>query len=262
MEKRIALFIPVYNEAETLASVLSKIPQKILFHPVDIIIVDDCSSDCSVEVAKKFTPHVIEMEENGGVGKATKRGLEYIAQNDEYKYVLKMDGDGQHYTHFLPQIVGNLKKNADVVICSRFHPMSDQSHTPVDRILLNMIFTGILRKITGWDLTDVRSGYMGFHFSDIKVIASDIIVPRYGIPMEILLRIWNIKPMANLCELPHPAVYGGDISDKLQRKYSTEVFAQKGDRVQMAYASLLSVIENLCIPKEKILEMNGFAPQK
>jgi glycosyltransferase involved in cell wall biosynthesis len=257
--ERIALFIPVYNEEQTLESVLERIPKSILSHPVDLIIVDDNSSDRSAEIANRFTRHLIVSEENCGVGVSTRKGFCYIAERQDYKYVLKMDGDGQHMLHFLPQIVGKLKKSADVVICSRFHPLSDQTHTPVDRILLNMIFTEMLRKITGWNLTDVRSGYMGFHAEDIRQFAEDIIVPRYGIPMEILLRLWALKPKANVCELPHPAIYGGDISDKLKEKYSTEVLVQKGDRLQMAYASLLSVVQSLEIPRERILEMNGFA---
>lgn len=257
--KKIALFIPVYNEGEALKRLLEEVPSTILGHPLDIVIVDDHSSDNSVEVAKLFTPHVLQMEANGGVGAATKRGFGHIAEKDDYEFVLKMDGDGQHFVHFLPQVVDRLKKGSDIVVCSRFHPLSDQSYTPIDRILLNMIFTEMLRKITGWDLTDVRSGYMGFHFADVRKIANDIIVERYGIPMEILLRIWNFKPEAKICELPHPALYGGDISRKLQKKYGTEVVAQKGDRVQMAYASLLTVVESLHIPREKILEMNGFA---
>lgn len=122
-----------------------------------------------------------------------------------------------------------------------------------------MIFTEMLRKITGWNLTDVRSGYMGFKADLIKKIAPKIIVERYGIPMEILLRIWNEKPNALISEISHPAVYGGNISEKLQQKYSLEEISQKSSRLQEAYSALLAVIEDMKISKEKILEINGFA---
>ncbi len=257
--KKIAIFIPVYNESEVLFSVLSKIPKEILGYKTELVIVDDNSDDNSVAIAKEFTSHVIVLPENSGVGVATKEGFKYIANKNDYEFIIKFDGDGQHDISFLYKIVNKLQKGNNIVICSRFHPLSDQSYTPVDRILLNMIFTEMLRKITGWKLTDVRSGFMGFQFCDIKKIAEKIIIPRYGIPMEILLRIWNFKPDANIYELPHPAIYGGNISNRLFQKYSTEILSQKGDRVQMAYASLLSVVEDLQIPREKILEMNGFA---
>jgi glycosyltransferase involved in cell wall biosynthesis len=255
---KIALFIPVHNESEKLAETLSLVPKYLNGSKTEIIIVDDCSTDSSLAIANRFTSRVISLEKNSGVGVATRTGLEYITQRGDYSMVIKFDADGQHDLNFLPQIEEMLWQN-DIVICSRFHPQSDQAYTPTDRILLNMIFVEMLRKITGWKLTDVRSGFMGFHFEDISAIASDIIVPRYGIPMELLLRIWNRKPNSKVCEIPHPAVYGGAISNRLQEKYSTEQVHDRSDRLRMAYEALLMVVEDLKIPRERILEMNGFA---
>ncbi len=121
-----------------------------------------------------------------------------------------------------------------------------------------MIFTEMLKKITGWELTDVRSGFMGLRVGAIKNIASKMLVRRYGVPMEIILRIWHANPQANIHEIPHPAMYGGNLSDKLKRKYSSERVNEKSDRLQVAYAALLSVIEDLKIPRKRILEINGF----
>ena len=258
---KIALFIPVYNEREKLEENLAQVPKRINGYATELIIVDDCSTDGSAEIARRFTSHVISLPENSGVGVATRTGFRYIAERSEYHHVIKFDADGQHDLNFLSEVDRNLE-NHDIVICSRFHPHSDQTHTPTDRILLNMIFVEMLRKITGWQLTDVRSGFMGFHFKDIEMIASDIIVPRYGIPMELLLRLWARKPDAMVYEIPHPAVYGGDISNRLKKKYSSELVTEKSDRLQMAYEALLIVINSLGIPREQILEMNGFATVK
>jgi len=258
MEKKIAFFIPVYNESEALKKTLSQIPLKVLGYDTEIIIADDCSHDDSVKIARNFTDHIIVMEKNMGVGAATKKGFEYLSKIDYFDFVVKFDGDGQHHLHFIPEIILRLIKLSDVVICSRFHPLSDQTYTPVDRILLNMIFTEMLRKITSWNLTDVRSGYMGFKADLVKRIAPKLIVERYGIPMEILLRIWKENPDAIVSEISHPAVYGGNISARLQKKYSSEQIVQKSSRLQEAYSALLAVIEDMKITKEKILEINGF----
>lgn len=257
MLKKIAFFVPVFNEFEKLTDTLTKIPSKLNGRDTELIIVDDCSSDGSAAIAKKFTKHVVIMSQNGGVGAATRKGLEYISNRGDYEYVIKFDADGQHDLGHLSEMAFRLEEN-DVVICSRFHPLSDQTYTPMDRILLNMIFVEMLRKITGWELTDVRSGYMGFHFSDIQKIASSIIVPRYGIPMELLLRTWNYKPNAKIYEIPHPAIYGGNISNRLREKYSTEKIQHQSDRLRVAYESLLMIVEDLKISKKKILEINGF----
>lgn len=250
MEKKIAIFIPVYNEAEALEKTLCQIPSKVLGYETEIIVADDCSNDDSVKIARNFTDHIIVMEKNTGVGATTKKGFEYISKMDYFDFVVKFDGDEQHQLHFIPQVIAHLIERNDIVICSRFHPLSDQMNTPLDRILLNMIFTEMLRKITGWNLTDVRSGYMGFRADLIKRIAPKLIVERYGIPMEILLRIWKEMPDAVVSEIPHPAIYGGDISKRLQKKYSSEEISQKSSRLQEAYSALLTVVEDMELTKE------------
>jgi glycosyltransferase involved in cell wall biosynthesis len=255
---KVAIFVPVHNESEKLADTLSRVPKELNGRETELIIVDDHSTDGSAMIAWDFTSHVIVLEQNSGVGVATRRGLEYIIQRGGYQTIIKFDADGQHDLRFLPEMERRLREY-DVVICSRFHPCSDQTHTPTDRILLNMIFVEMLRKITGWDLTDVRSGFMGFRFEDVRMFASDIIVPRYGIPMELLLRLWNRKPNARVFEIPHPAIYGGNISNRLRVKYSSEEVADKADRLHMAYEALLMVVESLQIPRQRILEMNGFS---
>lgn len=284
---RIAVFIPVRNEEQTLAELLRNIPSEIHGDEIVPVVVDDCSSDRSAEIANLFTPYVISTvndvgveqkkkrlrvfdnlwknfnlkkknQEGRGVGVTTKKGFQYVLDLGDFDFLVKLDGDGQHDPDFLPEMVEHLKKGSDVVICSRFHPLSDQTHTPRDRILLNTIFTEMVRKITSWDLTDVRSGYMGFCMGLIKKITPRMIVRGYGVPMEILIRAWNEKPEAKITEIPHPAIYGGKISLKLQTKYKEERIKDQALRVQQAYAALLEVIEDLNIPQEKILRVNGF----
>lgn len=257
----IAVMIPTFNEAETIGYVLSTIPRILLGYPVCIVIADDCSTDNTAEIAQRYTSHVLTSPSNTGVGASTKRALAFIAESLSVKYVIKFDGDGQHNTEFLPAIVERLEEGADLVTCSRFHGLSDQTHTPTDRILLNMIFTEMVRKITGWHLTDVRTGYMGFRFEHAVHLSKELIVARYGIPMEIILRIWHLNPDAVTVEIPHPALYGPNISEKLATKYSTETVSVKANRLQVAYEALLTVVEDLRIPHEKILEMNGFATE-
>lgn len=264
---KIAIFIPVRNEEEKLTELLSQIPQQIREHEVTLVVVDDCSNDESATIARSFTPHVVELRnmyglrQNGegwGVGLTTKTGFQYIGGlKEKFVFLVKLDGDGQHYPEFLSEIVRYLEEGNDIVICSRFHPLSDQTYTPFDRILLNKMFTERVREITGWNLTDARSGYMGFKSELIEQIANNIIVEGYGVPMEILLRIWDIKPDAQIVELAHPAAYGGYISNKLHKKYEEENIYDQSVRVQQAATALLKVLKDLGVSKEHILN-NGW----
>lgn len=257
-KKKLAIFLPVYNESETLEALLQQIPKSVSGYKTEIIVVDDGSLDGSCEIAAKYTRHVVCLPENTGVGNATKVGFQYIKELGGFDFVVKFDADGQHRIELLKQTVKMLIDGADVVIVSRFHPESNHTFTPIDRVFLNTMFSGMMKRITGWGLTDARSGFMGLRFEDVVQIADHFIVPRYGIPMEILLRIWGIKPMADVREIPHPAIYGGDISEKLTKKYSSEKISDRTSRVEVAYGAFLDVVEDMKIPREVILQSNGF----
>ena len=254
---RIALFIPVFNEEEALGKLLERIPVRIGETPLVPVIVDDGSTDHTFEIAREFTPHVVRLDENCGVGRSTRVGFEYVNSLGEFNYVLKMDGDGQHSPDYLEEMVSHLDRDADVVVCSRFHADSDQANTPLDRILLNRTFSELIAQVTGWTITDCRSGYMGFQGHYIARIAHRIVVRRYGVPMEILVRIWRENRTARVVEIVHPAIYGGDVSKKLVTKYAIENSVAKSERVKEAYLALLMVLEDLGVARDDLFCCQG-----
>jgi len=254
----IAVFVPAFNEAETIGVVLSMVSKQLFGHRVHIVVADDCSTDETVAIARQYTPHVLTTSHNEGVGACTRRGLQFIDEELDVDYVIKLDGDGQHDTRFLRNVATELLRGNDLVLCSRFHPESIQPHTPKDRILLNSIFAQPVARITSWEISDARTGFMGFSAKYVSMLARTIIVQRYGIPMEIILRIWNQDPHATIREIAHPAMYGPNISQKLTAKYSSETVMDKADRLQAAYAALLMVIEDLGISDDHILVTHGY----
>lgn len=263
MTSRICLFCPVYNEEQTMAGILERIPSKIDGVPVELYIVDDGSQDKSAQIARQFTDNVIVLPCNMGVGTATKVGLQAIVQNGggPTDCVIKFDADGQHDVSLIATVYRLLREKYDVVTCSRFHPQSDQSSTPLDRLLLNMTFANAFKVITGIGLSDVRTGFMGFRMELVQRIAGQLIVERYGIPIELLLRIWKAKTEASFCEVPHPAMYYRNISEKLNTRYSTEDLHAKSRRVADAYCAMLRVLQDLNLNQmDTVLKQNGFFP--
>ena len=190
MNNEIALFSPIFNEQETLGEILARIPVKIDGVKTRLYIVDDGSEDRSAEIAREFTDNVIVLPHNMGVGAATKVGLQKIVQDGNASHVIKFDADGQHDIELIPRVY-RLLSHHDVVTCSRFHPESDQSSTPLDRLILNITFSSVFKAITGVALSDVRTGFMGFRIEHVELVAPHLIVERYGIPIELLLRVWN-----------------------------------------------------------------------
>ncbi len=254
MKQLIVVLIPTYQEAETLEALVRRIPRLVGSRRTTIVISDDCSPDGTAEIAKRLTPHVITSAKNTGVGANTLRAFAYIAQMHDVEYVIKLDGDGQHDTELIPDVVRALDKGADIVTCSRFHPEAVHVVTPLlDRILLNGIFADSMSHVTGWEITDARTGYMGLRWSDVRMLARRMIVERYGIPMEILLRIWRNNPKAVLKELPHPARYESGISARLDAKYATETIQEKSTRLEVAYQAMLAVLEDLDVSSEELM---------
>jgi glycosyltransferase involved in cell wall biosynthesis len=71
----ISIIIPTYNAAGYMPNLLESILEQAV-EDMEIIIVDDCSTDNTVEIVKKYPVRVIEMEKNGGPARARNRGVE------------------------------------------------------------------------------------------------------------------------------------------------------------------------------------------
>ncbi|MEK7452968.1 MAG: glycosyltransferase family 2 protein [Patescibacteria group bacterium] len=252
MKKRIAVFIPAHNEGKTIADILAQIPKQIFSREVLIVVADDASTDYTANIARRYTEHVISMPKNVGVGATTKAGFAYLSKFTDIQWLVKLDADGQHLPNFIESVVSKLEDGADIVCCSRFHPESDKSKAPIDRILLNRAFSAQIKEITGWPISDARTGFMGFHFGDIQAIADKLITERYGIPMELLIRLWHNKSNVCFIEIPHPARYDRGISHRLDVKYAAEDCAAQAQRFAEGYEALLEVIFDLDITTSEV----------
>jgi len=253
--KKFAVLIPVYNVEKTLGSIIERIRELHVKNPPQIVISNDGSTDDTEAVACSYTNHVVSVPptERTGVGGATKRGYLYILKHLSYKrFVIKLDGDGQHNPSYIQLMLHHLRNGADYVACSRFHPLSPQRGTPFDRIVLNVMFRDILQNITDFPITDARTGFVGLPMGHIRRIAPKLVVSGYGIPMEILLRLWKIcGAHADTREIPHPANYRG-ITGELDMKYHIETPEDRMQRAAAAYGALLQVLDSLGIPKSKL----------
>ena len=90
---KILVIIPAWNEEEaigpTIAEVMAELPE------VDLIVVDDGSTDRTVEVAEAAGARVVSLPYNLGVGGAMRCGYTY-AQRFGYDQAIQLDADGQH----------------------------------------------------------------------------------------------------------------------------------------------------------------------
>lgn len=123
MQQSILVIIPCFNEAATIASTLREL-QDVLVNTIDIyyeiLVINDCSTDKSLEEIKKIKVNYIDLPINLGIGGTMQTGYMY-AQKNNFDIAIQFDGDGQHDPIFISKIVNPIiEKKANVVIGSRF----------------------------------------------------------------------------------------------------------------------------------------------
>ena len=94
---KIVLIIPAYNEEKTLRKVLDEARH----YCDDMIVINDGSTDCTAEIAKKAGAKVSNNPINMGLGKTIRRGYELALETDA-DIVVQTDADGQYTLSDIP----------------------------------------------------------------------------------------------------------------------------------------------------------------
>ena len=116
---KIKILIPVYNDWQSVFKLLENINSEVsnLDHEFSVIIVNDASTEAkpelSVNLEKLNSIKIINMKENQGHARCNAAGLKYIFENEEFDYVIPMDGDGEDRPEEIRQLVDNLNYHPD-----------------------------------------------------------------------------------------------------------------------------------------------------
>ena len=162
------ILIPALNEEGAIANVIREVHSVVPGIPV--LVVDDCSSDGTREVALKAGAEVISVAHHLGLGGCVQAGYR-LAYELGFSYVIRIDGDGQHDPRYIPVIYEKLKTSgSQMVIGSRFIN-GEGEHTSFWRKLGILFFRGILRPILDKPVHDPTSGYVGVNKEALAVFA-------------------------------------------------------------------------------------------
>lgn len=197
MINKLSILIPAYNEEDTITAILNKVLEVKLRDNVqkEIIIVNDCSKDKTVELVEEFIKEnpkeniqLFSQDKNKGKGAAINRAIKECSGDYLIVQDADLEYDPEEYNHLLKPV---FMDDADVVYGSRF--MGHQPH----RILFfwhsigNKFLTRLSNMMTNLNLTDMETCYKLIRAS----IAKDINIKenRFGIEPEITAKLAKIK---------------------------------------------------------------------
>ena len=152
--------MPAYNAQNTLLETYSNIPKGLAD---EIILVDDCSSDSTVEIAKRLGIKTFVHEKNLGYG-ANQKTCYKKALEENADIVIMLHPDFQYDPKLIPALASMIAyENYDFVIASRFLLDSAKySKMPKYKYFANRFLTFIQNLCFGRNLSEYHSGYRIF----------------------------------------------------------------------------------------------------
>ena len=189
----VAVIIPAHNEERSIGKVVRDIPSKFAQH---IIVVSNCSTDNTMEVAKNAGAIVLE-EERKGYGWACLKGIEKAMEYNP-DIIVFMDGDYSDYPEELPALIAPiLNDNMDLVIGSRVLGKREKGSLTPQQVFGNWLATKLIRLFYGGKFTDLGP-FRAIKFSSLqKLKMSD---KTYGWTIE--MQIKTVKQKMHYCEVP------------------------------------------------------------
>ena len=170
-QQRLIAIVPAWNESGAIGKVVEEI--KGLDLVIDVVVIDDASTDDTAAVAESHGATVLRLPFNVGIGGAVQTGFRY-ALEEGYEVAVRLDGDGQHAASEIPKILGPVEAgDADLVIGSRFVDPDGTYRPPFARRIGIGVFARLVSILGGQRVTDTTSGFVALDRAGIELFARE-----------------------------------------------------------------------------------------
>lgn len=145
----LSIVMPAKNEGEGLTRILPQIREK--YPDAEIIVVNDGSTDDTVEVCRRNNVILLTHPYSMGNGAAIKTGARHATGN----VLVLMDADGQHDPADIPRLLEKLSEGYDMVVGARSHPSQAGLHRAIGNNFYNKIASWMVKH----KIEDLTSGF-------------------------------------------------------------------------------------------------------
>jgi glycosyltransferase involved in cell wall biosynthesis len=187
----LSVVVPVYNEAATLGEVVGKLLR--VPHLLEIIIVDDCSTDGTAELAQQLSEMhqqvlLLRHERNAGKTAALKTGFALTTG----EVVIVQDADLEYDPVEIYGVIRPiLEGHADVVFGSRFLVRRAARVLYFYHYIANKFLTYLSNALTNLNMTDIETGYKAFRGEIIRNML--IVSSGFGFEVEVTAKVAKLK---------------------------------------------------------------------
>ena len=160
---RLMVYMPAFNEAETIASVLASIPEQLEgIDSIERLVVDDGSTDGTGQIARNSGADVVTHSRNLGVGAAFQTAVEEALRRG-VDILLTIDADGQFDPKEIPALLAPLLRGeADLVTGNRLHSERRPEHLSRIKFWGNRQISRLVSWIAQIDIRDSACGFRAY----------------------------------------------------------------------------------------------------
>lgn len=217
--------IPTFNESKNIRSVIDEVRA----YASDILIIDDGSSDSTLDILGRLPVRVLSHPFNRGYGQSLIDAFNY-ADSQGFDWVITMDADGQHEAESIPNFFLEMRNGPwDLISGSRYlAARNDDDLPPLERRNVNSRITRILNDLFGMELTDSFCGFKAHRTHAMMKL--NLTEAGYAFPLQLWPRVWEHR--LAMKEIPVRRIYNDP----------NRSFGEKLDKADDRFAHYIDVL--------------------